>query len=47
VRRRRRIIVGITGATGIAYGIRVLEFLRAMALVRDWQFCGTCHTSYR
>ena len=26
---RRRIIVGITGATGIAYGIRVLEFLRA------------------
>jgi 4-hydroxy-3-polyprenylbenzoate decarboxylase len=25
---RRRIIVGITGATGIAYGIRVLEFLR-------------------
>ncbi|MDR3618030.1 MAG: UbiX family flavin prenyltransferase [Paludisphaera borealis] len=26
---RRRIIVGISGATGIAYGIRVLEFLRA------------------
>jgi 4-hydroxy-3-polyprenylbenzoate decarboxylase len=26
---RRRIIVGITGATGIAYGVRILEFLRA------------------
>src|SRR5262245_58703096 len=26
---RRRIIVGISGATGIAYGIRALEFLRA------------------
>ena len=26
---RRRIIVGITGATGIEYGIRALEFLRA------------------
>ncbi|AMV36661.1 UbiX family flavin prenyltransferase [Planctomyces sp. SH-PL62] len=26
---RRRIIVGISGATGIAYGVRVLEFLRA------------------
>ena len=26
---RRRIIVGITGATGIAYELRVLEFLRA------------------
>ena len=26
---RRRIIVGISGATGIAYGIRILELLRS------------------
>jgi 4-hydroxy-3-polyprenylbenzoate decarboxylase len=28
-RARRRLIVGITGATGIAYAVRVLELLRA------------------
>jgi len=27
---RRRMVVGITGATGIAYGVRVLEFLRGL-----------------
>lgn len=27
---RRRIIVGVSGATGIAYGIRILELLRAV-----------------
>jgi 4-hydroxy-3-polyprenylbenzoate decarboxylase len=27
---RRKMIVGITGATGIAYGVRVLEYLRAL-----------------
>ena len=26
---RPRIVVGISGATGIAYGVRILEFLRA------------------
>ena len=26
---RRRIIVGLSGATGIAYGVRILELLRA------------------
>jgi hypothetical protein len=29
-RRNRRLIVGISGATGIVYGIRLLEVLRAV-----------------
>jgi flavin prenyltransferase len=30
--RRRRMVVGITGATGIVYGIRILEALREMSI---------------
>lgn len=30
--RRRRLVVGISGATGVAYGIRILEFAAELDL---------------
>lgn len=32
--RKKRLIIGITGATGVMYGVRLLEMLRAMP---DWE----------
>jgi 4-hydroxy-3-polyprenylbenzoate decarboxylase len=32
----RRLVVGISGATGIAYGMRVLELARKAGVERTW-----------